>query len=138
MTSKQDILNDLISNKYDIDPKFVEEITNLFRQESTTINNENRHTIDVEYYIDSPILDGFFSREREGWISVNYYVIFSVYTMGNSNVPKYLSVRKNFIIDNQIQDNHELVKNPKFIKMLKDNPHILETSSVFFQDYLLL
>ena len=46
MTSKQDILNDLISNKYDIDPKCVEEITNLFRQESTTIN-ENRHTIDV-------------------------------------------------------------------------------------------
>lgn len=137
MTSKQDILNDLISNKYDIDPKYVEEITNLFKQESTTINNENRHTIDVEYYIDSPILDGCFSREREAWI-VNYYVVFSVYPMANSNIPKYLSVRKNFIIDNQIKDNHELVKNPRFIKMLKDNPDVLRTSSVFFQDYLLL
>lgn len=136
MTSKQDILNDLISNKYDIDPKYVEEITNLFRQESTTIN-ENRHTIDVEYYIDSPILDESFPR-TEWQPSANYYIVFSVYPLINSNIPKYLSVRKNFIIDNQIQDNHELVKNRIFMKILKDNPEILQTSSTFFQDYLLL
>ena len=121
---------------YGIHEAYFEEILKIFKDPSTKMIGTIDNVPQVEYFINSPIMDLNFCHTH--YLKGNYSmrIRWIMNPSRTSNYPR-VEVQKTFIKDNVITDNPELIHNSRFVRALKTTPN-LQTQSVFFQDYLLL
>lgn len=132
----QELTKAIENHAYGIHEDYFKEILNIFKDPSTKITGTINNILQVEYFIDSPIIDLNFcdTHDLNGIYSMRIHWILNPSCA--SNFPR-VEVQKTFIKDNIISDNPELIHNSRFVRVLKTVPN-LQTQSVFFQDYLLL
>lgn len=132
----QELTKAIENHDYDIHETYFKEILKIFKDPSTKMIGTLDNVLQVEYFIDSPIMDLNFchTNNLNGIYSmIIHWILTPILT---NNYPK-VEVQKIFIKDNVITDNYELVHNSRFVRVLETVPN-LQTQSVFFQDYLLL
>lgn len=148
----EDLLLLIQTNHYDLHNLYKPEVEAILQDNNTVITSKSFETVlYIKYFNNSPILDDSFMEGNEDYrrdhIDLNvFFHINKACDYPDDNKPfitssidiPHLIFQKHFIIYSVIQDNPELIHNPRFKSILETKSRMLTSTSLFYQDYLML